>query len=121
MTIRQCRASEPLEVEGELPRIYDRAGVPLLTTTIFVKYNYVERPGPRYELISISLTCLPNGMLQERYNPSPDDGIWNAGPNAPSRGEKFRTRINVSKLKQKARWRVQTVLIAPVPTFTWDE
>lgn len=121
MSIRQYRAGKPLEVVGELPRTYERAGVPLLTTTIFVKYNYVERPGPTYELINVSLTCLPNGMLQERYNPSPDDGIWNAGPDAPSRGEKFRTRINVSKLRQKARWRVQTVLIGPSPSFTWDE
>ena len=121
MAIRQYRVGRALEVKGELPTIYNRAGIPLLTTTVFVKYNYVEEPGPVYELIKISLTCLPNGMLQERYNPSYDNGIWNAGPNAPSRGEKFRTRINVSKLKRKAAWRVQSVLIQPSPSFTWED
>lgn len=121
MAIRQHRAGSVLDVPGELPQIYERDDGSLLTTTIFTKYNYNEQPGPIYELVNISLTCLPNGMLQDRYNPSADDGIWNAGPDAPTLGEKFRTRISIPKLAAKAHWRVQRITLSPSPSFEWTE
>ena len=88
MRIRQVRASAPVDVAGSLPAIYrDRNQDTYLTTTVFVKYNYEERQDRRNELQSISVLCLPNGMLQDRYNPNPETGFWLAGRNAPSRGE----------------------------------
>lgn len=65
--------------------------------------------------------CLPNGMLQERYNPTAKDTFWLVGRNAPTRGEPFRVRISLPRLKQKANWRVQHIQVElPIP-FTWDD
>ncbi|MDQ3563724.1 MAG: SfiI family type II restriction endonuclease [Pseudomonadota bacterium] len=52
---------------------------------------------------------MPNGRLQDRYNPDHVETIWMAGRNAPSRGEDFRVRLSFSALGEKARWRVQTI------------
>ena len=60
-------------------------------------------------LQNISVTGLPNGMLQEQYNPSHEETIWLAGRNAPSRGEAFRVRISLPSLKEMANWRVQNI------------
>ncbi|HJS19390.1 MAG TPA: SfiI family type II restriction endonuclease, partial [Anaerolineales bacterium] len=70
-------------------------------------------------LRSITLAALPNGMLQDHYNPTTKDTIWIAGRNAPSLGEEFRVRLSFSRLKGKARWRVQHIPMPP-DEFVWD-
>ena len=55
------------------------------------------------------VACIPNGILQDCYNPSADDGIWLAGRNAPSLGEDFRVRLSYNRLRSKASWRVQEI------------
>lgn len=45
-------------------------------------------------LRKIIVACIPNGFLQNAYNPSAQNTIWVSGPNAPTRGEVFRTRLN---------------------------
>ncbi len=50
----------------------------------------------------IILACIPNGELQDRYNPSADETIWLAGRNAPTLGEDFRVRLSYEKLAAKA-------------------
>ena len=93
MRIRQIRSGAPVDVAGEVPAIYhDRDGVAYLTATVFVKYNYQEVAAGENRLESISITCLPNGMLQDRYNPNPETTFWMAGRDAPTRGEGFRVR-----------------------------
>lgn len=120
MRIRQVRAGQPIDVPGTLPTILNAAGEFLLTTSIFVKYCYAESDhGNNLKLIRIA--CIPNGMLQEKYNPTPEDGIWRAGPNAPTRGEEFRTRLSFQLLQQKAVWRVQNIRIDPEETFEWAQ
>ena len=70
MNIRQIRAGTEMDMAGEVPIVYhDRDGVAYLTTTVFVKYNYEEIAEMQNQLESISITCLPNGMLQDRYKP----------------------------------------------------
>lgn len=67
---------------------------------------------------------MPNGKLQERYNPNEEDSFWLAGRNAPSRGEEFRVRVSFSKLKEKARWRVQRIYYDnqnKIVLGTWEE
>ena len=59
-------------------------------------------------------------MLQERYNPTALDTIWLAGYNAPSLGEEFRVRLDLRRLKAKARWRVQQLPLND-DKFRWDE
>ncbi len=107
MRVRQIRQDADVDAAGELPTVVTVNGEDLLTTTIFVKYHY--DPEQDRILRSITIAAIPNGMLQARYNPTCQDGIWLAGPNAPTRGEPFRTRLSFEKLAGKAAWRVQTI------------
>jgi hypothetical protein len=120
MTVRQFRAKQSVEVEGSLPKILTIRGTSYITTTIFVKYNYKEIDGVHNELKSITLAAVPNGLLQEKYNPSPDNTIWIAGRNAPSRGEAFRVRLSFHRLAAKAGWRVQKIPLPP-HDFVWSD
>ena len=109
MRVRQLRKGVEWDVEGHLPAILKLPnGQRYLSTTIFVKYSYHELEGVR-ELLRITTVALPSGLLQEKYNPTASDTIFTAGPNAPSLGEEFRTRLSFSKLKAKAKWRVQKI------------
>ncbi|MBI4300626.1 MAG: SfiI family type II restriction endonuclease [Chloroflexi bacterium] len=125
MMIRQKRGGADIQEAGTLPKLVTAVlsgqACAFLTTTIFVKYTYREKAGGGNELVSIRVVCLPNGMLQERYNPSVQDTIWLVGRNAPSRGEVFRVRIGLQRLKDKANWRVQCITQAPTPSFLWDD
>lgn len=112
MEVRQMRAGKEERHSGELPCIILSD---FLTTTIFVKYSYIAIPGNgvlRNELRKIIIAALPNGMLQEKYNPDCNDTIFRAGRNAPSRNEAFRVRLKFDELKNKADWRVQVIDIS---------
>jgi hypothetical protein len=63
MTVKQYRRKQAVEEQGELPVFVDTEVGMLLTTTIFVKYNYKERE-KGYELLSINVVALPNKLLQ---------------------------------------------------------
>ena len=121
LVIRQSRSSQDVEEQGTLPTTFEVQGQRFLTTTIFVKYNYRDDGVARNELVSVTIACLPNGMLQDRYNRTPQDTIWLVGRNAPTRDERFRVRIGFARLKQKANWRVQSIGIAPPTPFRWDD
>ena len=108
MRVRQYRQGAPTDIAGTLPLQVERGGEIFLTTTVFVKYNYRETDKERC-LEDITVVCLPNGRLQNKYNPDASDTIWLAGRNAPSLGEDFRVRLSFAKLAEKERWRVQTV------------
>ena len=71
-------------------------------------------------LQDITVAAVPNGLLQDRYNPNPQDTIWLAGRNSPRRGEEFRVRLSFARLKQKAKWRVQRIPLPP-NGFQWDQ
>lgn len=120
MLIRQVRAGRVMEEQGGLPPTIPNPDGDLLATTIFVKYNYAEAGGQKH-LVAINVIGLPSGLLQERYNPTPEDTIWNAGPNAPTRGEKFRARISLKKLKDKMSWRVQTIPADATGKYVWKD
>lgn len=104
---------------GKLPPILKVRDDEYITTTIFVKYNYKEKQRGN-ALETITLACVPNGLLQQKYNPNHQDTIWKAGRNAPSRGEEFRVRLSFVRLKQKADWRVQIIPLPP-KDFSWSE
>lgn len=109
MTVRQVRGQQQVSVQGKIPTVISIRDEPYITTTIFVKYNYVETPDYK-QLNSITLAALPNGLLQEKYNPNAQDTIWLVGRNSPQRGEEFRVRLDFARLKTKANWRVQRIL-----------
>ena len=122
MRIRQIRAGAEVDEAGEVPMVYlDRDDIAYLTTTVFVKYNYQEITDGQNQLESISISCLPNGMLQDRYNPNAQTTFWMAGRNAPTRGEVFRVRIGLARLKALANWRVQHIQVAPDIAFAWKD
>jgi hypothetical protein len=122
MRIRQIRAGVEVDEGGAVPNVYrDLDGVAYLTTTVFVKYNYEEIAERQNQLESMSITCLPNGMLQDRYNPNAATTFWMAGRNAPTRGEDFRVRIGLPRLKALANWRVQHIQLEPDVAFSWDD
>ena len=122
MRIRQIRSNVEIDEEGALPQYLTVQGLDYLVTTIFVKYNYQEDSDTLEKTLrNISITCLPNGMLQQRYNPTPRQTFWRAGRNAPSRGEAFRVRIGLPLLKNATRWRVQYIRLDADPQFIWDE
>ena len=54
-----------------------------------------------HELERIIVACIPNGMLQNQYNPDASDGIWLAGCNASTLGEDCRVRVSYEKLRSK--------------------
>ena len=123
MRVRQIRSGRPRDVPGTLPTVLCREDDNYLTTTVFVKYNYQSVQGTnqtRNRLMNIVIAALPNGMLQERYNPNTKETIWRAGRNAPSRGERFRVRLAFNLLKAIAAWRVQRIELWPDEHFTWD-
>ena len=121
LTIMQRRSGDLVTIQGSLPVGMEISSEQYLTTTIFVKYNYQVDSGGQNELVSVLVLCLPNGLLQDEYNPSAEDNIWLAGRNAPSRGEAFRVRISLEKLKAKTKWRVQMIQLSPSVSFVWDE
>lgn len=121
MRIRQVRQAQELDIPGTVPTIATLKETPYLTTTIFVKYVYDETATGANRLKKVIVACIPNGLLQEQYNPTVHETIWVSGPNAPTLGEAFRTRLSFSRLKAKANWRVQTIFIDPAAPFAWDD
>lgn len=118
MTVKQHRSGQEKNESGKLPTVLTLKNEPYITTTVFVKYNYDEENGANV-LRKITVAALPNGMLQDRYNPTADDTIWVAGRNAPTLGEEFRVRLSFSRLKEKSNWRVQSIPLPP-EDFVWD-
>ena len=120
MRIMYVSGGRTTDEKGTLPTIITAGGDQFLTTTIFVKYNYRDTGNERHELRSVVVAALPSGLLQSRYNPEPENTIWNVGPHSTARGEDFRVRLSFAKLRQKAQWRIQT--IPPLPEeFVWAE
>jgi hypothetical protein len=119
MRIRQILARRVVDVAGKLPTFIDTGGERFLTTTIFVKYFY-EQTARGNKLKTIRTACIPNGMLQDRYNPTAHDTVWRAGPHSPKLGEEFRTRLSFALLQGKAAWRVQDIRIEPEEPFVWS-
>ncbi len=108
MTVRMIRSGSEVTVPGKLDTVIWRGGRDLLVVTVIAKFVYSTCEGQR-RLDRIILACIPNGLLQDRYNPDTTRTIWLAGRNAPSRGEEFRVRLSYAKLKALASWRVREI------------
>ena len=110
MRVRMYRKQQPLDESGLLETTVRRGDRALWVVTIIAKFAYTEIDAER-RLNRIIVACIPNGRLQERYNPSADDTIWRVGRDAPTLGEDFRVRISYSRLSGKAAWRVREIVI----------
>ncbi len=122
LQIRHMRAGQATNENGTLPTISQYSGKQYLTTTAFLHFYYQD-VGKEHYLREVTLFCLPNGALQDFYNPYFTDTIWLAGRNAPTLGEDFRVRVSFSRLKEKASWRVQKVMYNSIENLcdgTWS-
>lgn len=122
LEIRQTRSGHTVCVQGKLPAIYTHNGDQYLSSTLFLHYYY-EDVSERHLLKDITACCVPNGILQDKYNPTASQGFWVAGRNAPSLGEEFRVRVSFSRLKELANWRVQRISVDSAERVfhhTWD-
>lgn len=108
MRVKMLRQGSAIDEAGKLPSFIDRDGRSLYVVTVFAKYIYDVVNGARI-LKRIIAACLPNGLLQDQYNPSENETIWRVGRNAPTLGEDFRVRISFAELRAKAPWRVQDI------------
>lgn len=115
MRVRQHRGGQNVDVPGTIAvhETYDQRSY--LSTILLAHYHYeahgsgMGKDVPPYRLLKLTLVAIPNGRLQDRYNPDHVETIWMAGRDAPSRGEGFRVRLSFSALGARARWRVQTI------------
>ena len=105
MTVKMRRSGQDVNEPGKLDEVIERGTRKFHVVTVIAKYVYTNVED-FHELNRIIVACIPNGLLQEKYNPSPEDTIWLAGRNAPTRGEDFRVRLSYEKLRSKAAWRV---------------
>lgn len=120
LSIRLRMGTQSVDVAGDLPTVLSIDGERYIVTTIFVKYNYVELADGQKVLKDIIVAALPNGYLQDIYNPTAENSIWKVGRHAPSRGEAFRVRLSFASLRAKAGWRVQKIPIG-TDMFIWNE
>jgi hypothetical protein len=126
MAVRQLRDGVAVDETGGLPAVARYAGKEYLTTTVFLHFYYTTHAeiAAQYNLQSVTLFCVPNGLLQAWYNPNTEETFWLVGRNAPSRDEKFRVRVSFARLRAKARWRVQHISYLAdqdCVNGTWDE
>lgn len=112
MRVRFLKNNLATDEPGQLKTVSNHGGKQFLTTTLLVHYSYDENRNGFY-LKRTTLAAIPNGILQDIYNPNAQDTIWIAGRDAPSRGEDFRVRISFRRLKLKRGWRVQEVIYLP--------
>ena len=108
MTVKMRRSGQDVNEPGKLDKVIERGTRKFHVVTVIAKYVYTNVED-FHELNRIIVACIPNGLLQEKYNPSPEDAIWLAGRNAPTRGEDFRVRLSYEKLRSKAAWRVKEI------------
>lgn len=108
MRVKMLRQGSAIDEAGKLPSFIDRDGRSLYVVTVFAKYIYDVVNGARI-LKRIIAACLPNGLLQDQYNPSENETIWRVGRNAPTLGEDFRVWISFAELRAKAPWRVHYI------------
>ena len=108
MRVRMWRGEQAIDEPGKLDQDIERDGRLLHVVTVIAKFVY-QTYEDGHKLIRIILACIPNGKLQDKYNPDQDDTIWLVGRDAPTLGEDFRVRLNYRRLREKASWRVKEV------------
>jgi len=101
------RDGSVVDEHGKLLAQIERNGRTLHVVSIICKFVYREPEPGAYNLHNIIVACIPNAILQDRYNPTPHDTIWRAGRHAPTLGEDFRVRLSFAKLREKADWRIR--------------
>lgn len=113
LRVRQVVQGVELDEQPTLQPVAVHGNKQFLTTTLLAHYQYTPRVPSGFELRALQLAAIPNGLLQDQYNPNAQDTIWTVGPHSSTREEDFRTRLSFEKLKAKALWRVQKLVYDP--------
>ena len=108
MHVKMMHGGKLVDKKGLLEATMGQEGRILQTVAIIVKYIYSERESG-FALKKIIAICIPNGRLQEKYNPDAKHTIWGPGRDAPTRGEEFRVRVKLRELKKITPWRVYEI------------
>lgn len=109
MTVKMKRSDRIINEQGKLEPEIHRGDRVLYVVTVIAQFLYHETAAGDRRLETVVVSCIPNGKLQNKYNPTPDDTIWLAGRDAPTRGEDFRVRLSYPLLQEKAPWRVRGI------------
>jgi hypothetical protein len=117
LPIRQVRAGVAIDLPGGLGQVMTLHERRFLVNTIFLHYHYKDSEQGK-QLLHVTTAALPNGRLANTYVPNVNNTIWVAGPNAPTLGEVFRTRLSFSRLRNKAAWRVQHISLTTGETVS---
>ena len=115
MRARLRRQNQDIDMPGRLDTTIDRGNRTFEVVTVIAKFVYEDDAHNR-SLIEIVVACIPNGQLQDRYNPTAADTIWLAGRDAGTLGEDFRVRLSFEKLQAKAGWRVKRINASQINT-----
>ena len=99
---RNRSGSSDISEQGELEQYINCENLKLLVVTIVAKYIHAMAGNER-ALLNIDVACIPNGILQEKYNPTPCDTIWLAGKASSN------VRLSYRRLRDKAPWRVRDI------------
>ena len=110
MHVKMHRGGQVIDEAGKLPQVINRNDQEFYVVTVIAKFFYEETKEGR-DLQQIIVACIPNGQLQELYNPNAEDTIWRVGRDAPTLGEDFRVRLNFAPLREKASWRVHEIFL----------
>ena len=110
MRVRMIRRNERIDEQGKLTQDISRGGRSFHVVTVLAKFVY-EEADQGHALHRITAACIPNGKLQEKYNPNAENTIWLAGRDAPTLGEDFRVRLSFRRLRDIETWRVQEIEI----------
>ena len=108
MDVRQTLGGTGIAMEGKLPKICIYDGRKYLTTVLLAHFECTSI-GDAVRLRHLTIAALPNGLLQERYNPTVVDTIWRADGNPTRLGEDTRAELSFPALVSKAPWRVQRI------------
>jgi len=123
LRVRQFRKGLAVDEQGILPKVSTHGGKEYLTTTGIIHFYYEDIENIHH-LKQATIACIPNGKLQDLYNPTATDTIWLVGRNAPTLEEDFRVRLGFNLLKDKKSWRVQHIYYnedANTCIGTWDD
>lgn len=101
MTVKMKRSGRIIDEQGKLEPEIHRGDRVFYVVTVIAQFLYQESAAGDRNLETIVVACIPNGKLQNKYNPTPDDTIWRAGRDAPTLGEDFRVRLSYPLLQGK--------------------
>lgn len=108
MRVRLSNSDREQDEQGKSQTIIKGKLNEYQTVTIIAQFCYSEKDDKR-SLDEIIVRCIPNGELQEIYNPDATDTIWLVGDDAPSLGDEFQVKLSYKKLNPKTNWRVAKI------------